>query len=560
MAELPETLSKLSDVRKQQTASLQTLERLTQQHREWHKAVDDLLQEVDQALKAKQLSQLPSPKEVDEDHNTSGLSSEQFSSFSAREWSKMEPVGSSPNFRGSSETLNKRATRSMSSNSLLRSRTTLAQDFPQVPLRKVVVEVMADDHFQAGEIDTWWACAQSIAGEIVSSRWFEFTAGFVILLNLITIGIEAHLSVKNDTAFDSDFWPGGVERIFLTLYCIEALIRVTAGGWSTFRDLWFLLDLVLILVGLLALLVIPILAAETGVSFEKLLVVRGLRLFRLVRALRMLSHFKIVWRLVYGLLTAGQTILSMTMLIAVSLFIFACVAVELIAKDPDLRDHHDTSIQALVETNFFGLNRALLTLLQFVTLDDIADIYFPLVLEKPYLCAFFFPILIFISIGLMNLVTAALVENAMQTAAIEAEEEKQKLKKKVKGALPSLIEIFHQLDADKSGQITHDEVENVPVSILPPRVLDSLCVENITDIFDYLDVDGTGELSQMEFVEGLLNLCLLDMPISTMQTLKLLQLLRGGMVKTDEKVNLIGSQVQELHEAVCGSIIRNYRV
>jgi len=47
-----------------------------------------------------------------------------------------------------------------------------------------------------------------------------------------------------------------------------------------------------------------------------------------------------------------------------------------------------------------------------VTLDDIADVYFPLVLEKPYLCAFFFPILIFISIGLMNLVTAALVENA----------------------------------------------------------------------------------------------------------------------------------------------------
>lgn len=39
----------------------------------------------------------------------------------------------------------------------------------------------------------------------------------------------------------------------------------------------------------------------------------------------MLSHFKIVWRLVYGLLTAGQTILSMTFLIAVSIFIFACV-------------------------------------------------------------------------------------------------------------------------------------------------------------------------------------------------------------------------------------------
>ena len=106
-------------------------------------------------------------------------------------------------------------------------------------------------------------------------------------------------------------------------------------------------------------------------------------------------------------------------------------------------------------------------------------------------------------------------------------------------ALPSLIEIFHELDADHSGLITHGEVENVPVpglvcrrqresiitiaikmsknvnlfpevSILPPRVLDALCIENITDIFDFLDVDGTGQLSQMEFVEGLLQLCLLD--------------------------------------------------
>ena len=43
---------------------------------------------------------------------------------------------------------------------------------------------LATSNVQAGEIDTWWARAQSIAGEIVRSRWFEFTAGFVILLSL----------------------------------------------------------------------------------------------------------------------------------------------------------------------------------------------------------------------------------------------------------------------------------------------------------------------------------------------------------------------------------------
>ena len=42
-----------------------------------------------------------------------------FFASAAREWGKMEPVASL-NLRGSSETLNKRTTRSMSSNSLLR--------------------------------------------------------------------------------------------------------------------------------------------------------------------------------------------------------------------------------------------------------------------------------------------------------------------------------------------------------------------------------------------------------------------------------------------------------
>lgn len=62
----------------------------------------------------------------------------------------------------------------------------------------------------------------------------------------------------------------------------------------------------------------------------------------------MFKHFKVMWRhsariegvynlslwpgLVNGLVSAGQTIISTTILIIVSLFIFACMAVELISK------------------------------------------------------------------------------------------------------------------------------------------------------------------------------------------------------------------------------------
>lgn len=99
-----------------------------------------------------------------------------------------------------------------------------------------------------------------------------------------------------------------------------------------------------------------------------------------------------------------------------------------------------------------------------------------------------------------------------------------------------MVEIFQELDKDHSGLITRDEVENVPLTALPPRVLDSICVENMADLFDYLDVDGTQSLTQVEFVEGLLNLCLLDMPIASLQCLKLLQLLREAVSQLNSKV------------------------
>ena len=54
------------------------------------------------------------------------------------------------------------------------------------------------------------------------------------------------------------------------------------------------MDLCLILVGLLALWIVPAFAREGDYTtgFEKLLVVRGIRLLRLVRVLRMVRHFK----------------------------------------------------------------------------------------------------------------------------------------------------------------------------------------------------------------------------------------------------------------------------
>ena len=45
----------------------------------------------------------------------------------------------------------------------------------------------------------------------------------------------------------------------------------------------------------------------------------------------------------------------------------------------------------------------MLTLVQFVTMDSIAAVYYPLVVERPWLAVFFMPVMVLISVGLMNL-------------------------------------------------------------------------------------------------------------------------------------------------------------
>lgn len=49
-------------------------------------------------------------------------------------------------------------------------------------------------------------------------------------------------------------------------------------------------------------------------------------------------------------------------------------------------------------------------------------------------------------------------------------------------------------------------------------------VESLEDLFDMLDVEGKGTLTQAEFADGLLNLLTMDVPVHQMKTFKILQL------------------------------------
>eukprot|EP00440_Ansanella_granifera_P039644 gb/GFBE01042999.1/.p1 GENE.gb/GFBE01042999.1/~~gb/GFBE01042999.1/.p1 ORF type:complete len:552 (+),score=131.31 gb/GFBE01042999.1/:1-1656(+) len=376
---------------------------------------------------------------------------------------------------------------------------------------------------------------------LITRQQFDWAMGLIILLNSICIGIETQLSIDKDANSD---WPGeAMDLIFITIYVIEISIRLVANGRDNFKDYWFNFDLVLVVLGFASNVAMPIVFSVVNTSggdvgaFQKILVIRALRLLRLIRAIRMLHMFRTVWRLVYGLLTSGNAMLSTLFLLLLTLYIFACLGIELITKDEHLASHEETAW--IVSYHFGSLPRTLATLMAFVCADSVAGIYMPIIVQRPWLVIYFVLLLLMVSVALMNLVTAVLVEGALENASNDKELERHDLKTKVKKTIPKIMALFAEYDDDGSGTLTREEVAQVPLDALPAEMFDET-IESMQDIFELLDVTGDGSLTQVEFADGLLNLFTQGVPIQTIQMMKLLQINNRKVDFITQKLEAMG--------------------
>eukprot|EP00930_Biecheleria_cincta_P047483 TRINITY_DN32928_c0_g1_i1.p1 TRINITY_DN32928_c0_g1~~TRINITY_DN32928_c0_g1_i1.p1 ORF type:complete len:525 (+),score=84.85 TRINITY_DN32928_c0_g1_i1:65-1639(+) len=354
----------------------------------------------------------------------------------------------------------------------------------------------------------------AMAASIVADHRFEYFISFVIFLNALCIGAETEISLN----YENVQWPESIEYGFLVIYTCEIMLRLIAHGRNSFGDLWFDFDVVLVVLSLTGLIVTHVQASAGGV-WNSIMVLRSLRLLRLARALRMVHHFQTVWRLVYGLFTSTSTVASTCLLLVLSLYIFSCLALELVGKDASLLSDPEAA-------------RVI-----------VSEVYFPLIIQKPELSVYFIAILLFISVSLMNLVTAVIVEGALSHSQHEEEQRKTQLKLQLRDAMPRIVEMFEALDVDRSGEISRGEIENIPLDILPVRVRESVSVDSMLDLFALLDIDGTGSLSREEFVEGILNLFLLDVPVTTIQTLRLLRACNDKVTRVQEEVTSFAGRV-----------------
>eukprot|EP00928_Gymnodinium_smaydae_P076220 TRINITY_DN5919_c1_g1_i2.p1 TRINITY_DN5919_c1_g1~~TRINITY_DN5919_c1_g1_i2.p1 ORF type:complete len:659 (-),score=157.42 TRINITY_DN5919_c1_g1_i2:131-2059(-) len=323
----------------------------------------------------------------------------------------------------------------------------------------------------------------------------DFVVGMFIIANAVTIGFDTDYRLKGLPI------PLGIkicEYVFLAVYVFELGLRLTYLRCAAFKSMWVRFDAILVICGLLD--VIFALTSDGKVDwFEKIMIVRLLRLIRIARVFRVVVQFRTLWILVRGLVQSLYTLFWTFILICSFVYVFAIFGVEMIQPDESASEEYND----IVSSNFGTLGASCLTLIQGLTLDSIGSVYRPLVLAKPYLLCYFVVFILLVSIALMNLVTAILVESTIQSSQDDRMMQDAIQDARKKTFLMELHALFKALDADGSKTLSLQELEEAPQQI-KEHVMNIVGIEDISFIFHTLDFDEDGSVGIDEFCEGIL--------------------------------------------------------
>ncbi|MCD1624954.1 MAG: ion transporter [Paracoccaceae bacterium] len=212
----------------------------------------------------------------------------------------------------------------------------------------------------------------------------------VILVNAVTLGLET-----SDTAMNA---AGSlilmIDRICLSIFVTEIVLKLIAHGRNFFRSAWNLFDFVIVGIAL-----VP---GAQGMSV--------LRALRILRVLRVISVAPRLRRVVEGFITALPGMGSVFLLMAIIFYIGSVMATKLFSD--------------LFPEWFGTLGRSAYSLFQIMTLESWSmGIVRPVMEVYPYAWAFFVPFILVTTFAVVNLLVG-LVVNSMQDAHQEETNER----------------------------------------------------------------------------------------------------------------------------------------
>mmetsp|Transcript_92700 Transcript_92700/g.276461 ORF Transcript_92700/g.276461 Transcript_92700/m.276461 type:complete len:502 (+) Transcript_92700:111-1616(+) len=346
--------------------------------------------------------------------------------------------------------------------------------------------------------------------DVTQGHVFQAFMGAVIGLNTLAMAAET----------DHPGWPiwPVLDNSFLCIFLAELVLRVGKRGVIGFltskkERVWNILDTVIVLLGVVDLWLAPLLVyaakvfrawGEDGQVEEVSSGSVVLRFLRLLRLLRLLRVFKMVRRLAAFLeaitMMLGPFFLVIFVLFGFNLFVSIGMT-QLLGhnEDPENADEVSTFFSD-VRTSFFSL-------FQVITMDNWFVIAKPVIEMDGWWSLFFVLFITFCSWTMISILTAVASDNVISATTGKQEKERLERERKTKEFYRLLKAMFETSDEDGNGLLDKPEFE----AMLETEQLNELLAtmeipvtrEEFFQMWDTLDVAGTGVVTITEFVDGL---------------------------------------------------------
>jgi len=244
---------------------------------------------------------------------------------------------------------------------------------------------------------------------ITDSKTFKNTIVLIILINSIVLGL-----ITSETIY-AKF--GDLLELILSacvvVFTVEIVLRIIAKGWRFFLNGWNIFDFLLVAIAFMP---------ESGAAIT-------FRIFRVLRALRMVSSMKRLRHIVAAILVSAPHVFWAAVLLMIIFYIFGIMGQNLF---------HETFPQ------WFGtLGETIYTLFQVTTLESWSmGIARPVMEVHPYAWCYFVPFVMLSSYIVLNVVVGVVV-NACGN--LSDEDDVTKLKEEVEAKNVTNAEIMEEL-------------------------------------------------------------------------------------------------------------------
>lgn len=344
-----------------------------------------------------------------------------------------------------------------------------------------------------------WRNFRTHCKRIVKSSSFNVGCMMVILCSSVLLGLEA--TVSKETKENDWFyvWSG---RIMTALFTLEWTVRFIAGGLSFLREPLNIMFTIVVWA--------PFLFSAAPQFNSVRVVVRCLRLGKVVNTIKHIRALKTVWLLVTGLFGSAMTLMWSCTLIFLTVFFFSILAVEIVGHSEVWQDAENE--QNCPECYWAGrlktVSSAMFVMTRFMNHDGAMDVLESILTRQKQMWMFFYLFMAISVYVLLNLVTAIIVDRALQ---IVEQDEEQKAKEAIeqrKREMKALTELFRDLDVDGNGGITKEEfMRAFRIDALQVKLqLMGIQEDQLQDLFNTLNADatdGNDTLDLQEFCKGL---------------------------------------------------------